>query len=340
MDGMNICFYSGVRRPEHFDMFPGYRTDVEILYSLGFTVHASKRLLDVSFKSDAYVACWPTSGFLPMLLAKVRRKPFLLVAGGDDVVTEYPNFGFWERKPVVRQMIRNTVRQADHVIAVSQHAAQQVRTLGAENVSVVYKAIDADKYTPGTKSETLDFLCIVASLSSHDLRRQPVATVIRALPQVLVRHPRTRLLLIGKPGDGSQQLRDLADRLRVSNAVVFLGSVSAEEKLKHLQAAFGYVQPTTHEAFGAEIAEAMSCGLPVITSPVAAVPEVVGDCGLFADPLDDNGFAAQMVHLLDNPKLAADLGTRARNRVVENFSVEQRQKGFQRIYASIPHFSM
>jgi len=337
---MKICFYSGVRRPEDFDKYSWYRTDVEILTALGFSVHASKRPLDVSLKSDAYFAWWPTSGFLPMLLAKARRKPFHLIAGGDDVVTEYPNFGFWERRPVIRQIIRNTVRQADHVIAVSQHAAQQVRALGAENVSVVYNAIDVETYSPGTRSETRDFVCIVANLSSYYLKRKPVATLIRALPQVLVRHPKARLLLIGKLGEGSDQLRDLAARLRVSDAVVFLGSVSTEEKLKLLKTAFGYVQPTTHEAFGVAIAEAMSCGLPVVTSPVAAVPEVVGDCGLFADPQDDSAFASQIVHLLDNPELAAKMGERARSRIVENFSVEQRQKGFQRIYASIPYFSM
>jgi glycosyltransferase involved in cell wall biosynthesis len=339
---MNICFYSGVRRPEDFDLYSWYGTDVEILKALGFSVHASKRPFDVSLKSDAYLAWWPTSGFLPMLLAKTRRKPFHLIAGGDDVVTEYPNFGFWERKAVVRQMIRNTVRLADHVIAVSQHAAQQVRNLGAGDVSVVYNAIDVDKYAPseGSKPQTQDFLCIVANLSPYYLKRKPVATLIRALPQVLVRHPKARLLLIGKPGEGSEQLRALADRLRVSDAVVFLGSVSAEEKLKLLQTAFGYVQPTTHEAFGVAIAEAMSCGLPVVTSPVAAVPEVVGDCGLFADPLDDSAYASQMASLLDNPEAAAKLGERARNRIIENFSVEQRQKGFQRIYGSIPYFSM
>jgi glycosyltransferase involved in cell wall biosynthesis len=100
------------------------------------------------------------------------------------------------------------------------------------------------------------------------------------------------------------------------------------------------VQPTIHEAFGVATAEAMSCGLPVITSPVAAVPEVVGDCGLFAEPHDDTAFASQMLRLLEKPDLAADLGLRARERIVKNFSVAERQKGFAQIYSSIPYFSM
>jgi len=337
---MKICFYSGVRRPEDFDMYSWYRTDVEILTALGFSVYASKRPLDVSWTSDAYFAWWPTSGLIPMLLAKARRKPFHLVAGGDDVVTQIPNFGYWQRNSAVRQMIRNTVRQSDHIIAVSEHAAEQVRTLGAKKVSVVYNAVDVERYCPGERGGNRDFVCIAAQLSNYYLRRKPIATLIRALPQVLVQHPDARLVVIGRSGEGSASLHDLAERLRVSHAVSFLGSVSAQEKLRRLQSAFAYVQPTIHEAFGVATAEAMSCGLPVITSPVAAVPEVVGDCGLFAEPHDDTAFASQMLRLLEKPDLAADLGRRARERIVQNFSVAERQKGFAQIYSSIPYFSM
>jgi glycosyltransferase involved in cell wall biosynthesis len=337
---MNICFYSGVRTAQDFELYPWYKTDVEILQQLGFSVHASKRTFDISWGSDAYFAWWPTSGFMPMLVAKGRRKPFFLVAGGDDVVTAFPDFGYWARPAVVRKMIRSTVRQADHIIAVSEHAAEQTRALGASNVSVVYNAIDVERYCPGEKSEMRDFVCIAARLSPYYLRRKPIATLIRALPQVLVRAPHARLIVIGKADEGTTQLHELADRLRVTHAVVFLGSVSDDEKLRLLQSAFAYVQPTMHEAFGVAIAEAMSCGLPVITSPVAAVPEVVGDCGLFADPHDHDAFAGHMLRLLENPQLAADLGQRARDRIVTRFTLDQRRKGFERICSSIPDFSV
>jgi glycosyltransferase involved in cell wall biosynthesis len=335
---MRICFYSGVKRPHDLEIYPWYRTDVEILSGLGFSVHASKRPLDVSLTSDAYFAWWPTSGFLPMLLAKARGKPFHLIAGGDDVVTQHPNFGFWARNPLVRGMIRNTVRRADQVIAVSEHAADQARLLGAKNVSVVYNAIDIEKYNPGKRTEGRDFLCMVAELSPYYLRRKRIATLIKAMPKVLSNYPDVRLLLIGRPAEGLSELQALGDRLGVSHAVVFLGSVTAEEKLRRLQSAFAYLQPTIHEAFGVAIAEAMSCGVPVVTSPVAAVPEVVGDCGLFAQPDDAEGFADCMLRLLRDPEFAACLGKRGRDRVVKQFSVNERRKGFERIYRSIPYF--
>ena len=274
-----------------------------------------------------------------MAVAKARRKPFLLIAGGDDVVTEFPNFGYWERNPLVRQMIKTTVTQADHVIAVSQHAAEQAKALGARHVSVVYNAIDVNTFSPGPgvrSGSGRDILCIVAQLNQYYLRRKPVATLMKALPQVLSRHPATRLLVIGKQADGYSDLQRLALDLGVSNATLFLGQVTPEEKLEHLRSAFAYVQPTIHEAFGVAIAEAMSCGVPVVTSPVAAVPEVVGECGLFADPHDPVEFSKQILYLLDNPNSAAALGRRSRERIVECFSVAQRRSGLDRVLSQLP----
>ena len=165
----SVCFYSGVLHPRDFNTYPWYATDVTILKDLGFDVSASKRRFDISLRSDFYLAWWPTSGTFPMAVAKARRKPFLLIAGGDDVVTEFPNFGYWERNPLVRQMIKTTVTQADHVIAVSQHAAEQAEALGARHVSVVYNAIDVNTFSPAPMEVRSgggrDILCIVAQLN-------------------------------------------------------------------------------------------------------------------------------------------------------------------------------
>ena len=335
----SICFYSGVRHPKDFNTYPWYETDVQILRSLGYDVYASRRRFDISLRSHLYLAWWPTSGMLPMTVAKTRRKPFLLIAGGDDVVTQFPNFGYWERSPVVRRMIKATVTRADHVIAVSQHAAEQVKALGAPRVSVVYNAINVEMFSPGTVGNLSnggrDFLCIVAQLNGYYLRRKPIETLIKALPKVLARHPATRLLIIGRQAEGYSELQSLAASLGVSNALQFLGQVTPEEKLQRLRSAFAYVQPTTHEAFGVAIAEAMSCGVPVVTSPVAAVPEVVGDCGLFADPHDPEAFSKQMLYLLDNPDSAAELGRRARERVVGRFSVAERRRGLETLLSQV-----
>lgn len=336
-----VCFYSGVRRPEDFDRYAWYANDVRILRDLGFAVHVSKHTLDVSLRSDLYLAWWPTSGILPLTVARSRRKPFVLIAGGDDVVSRYEGaerFGYWRRSAVTRGIIKTTLRQADHVVAVSQHIAEEAQALGAKRVSVVHNAIDIDRLSPASpvkEKSQLDLVCIVAQLSKYYLWRKPVATLLRALPQVLARHPSARLLVIGRPEDGYPALSNLAAELNVESAVRFLGSISEDEKVAVLRSAFAYVQPTIHEAFGVAIAEAMSCGLPVVTSPAGAVPEVAGDCGLYADADDAAGFSEQILYLMDNAGLAAELGRRARERVVARFSISQRRRGLGSVLSEI-----
>ena len=58
--------------------------------------------------------------------------------------------------------------------------------------------------------------------------------------------------------------------------------------------------PSWYEGFGLPPAEAMACGLPVVTSRVASLPEVVGDAGLMVSPSDVRGLADAVAALLDN----------------------------------------
>ena len=72
--------------------------------------------------------------------------------------------------------------------------------------------------------------------------------------------------------------------------------------------------PSLYEGFGLPAAEAMACGLPVVTSDRSSLPEVVGDAGLLCDPEDRAGLAGELRRLIAEPALARELGERARRR--------------------------
>ncbi|MGC8758214.1 MAG: glycosyltransferase, partial [Caldisericaceae bacterium] len=79
------------------------------------------------------------------------------------------------------------------------------------------------------------------------------------------------------------------------------------------------------------IAEAMSCGVPVVTSKVGAVEEVVGNCGIYVDSNNENEISNAVISLLINPELRGEMGKCARERIVENFSYEIRKKRIETI---------
>jgi glycosyltransferase involved in cell wall biosynthesis len=135
------------------------------------------------------------------------------------------------------------------------------------------------------------------------------------------RAQRPELLLV-VAGDGPQRadLERAARVLGIENAVRFVGYVDEQRKLALLQTANLFVFPSLLEGFGMVVAEAMACGLPVISSNAASLPEVTGDAALTANPHDRNAFTAALVQMTDNPDLRLRLAAEGQARVRTLFS--------------------
>ncbi len=79
-------------------------------------------------------------------------------------------------------------------------------------------------------------------------------------------------------------------------------------------AARAFVYPSLYEGFGLPPLEAMSCGVPVVTSQAGSLPEVVGSAAILVDPRDEAELAAGLSRILRDDVLAADLATRGLDR--------------------------
>src|SRR6266705_2628065 len=123
-------------------------------------------------------------------------------------------------------------------------------------------------------------------------------------------------------GDGSERKsrEELALKWRLTPRVRFLGSVPPSELDAILARAAVVVVPSLGgEVFGLVVAENMLRGLPVLASDLGAFAEVIGDAGLLFRTGDAEDLARRLAMLLRDPALAADLGVRARQRVLDFF---------------------
>ena len=68
-----------------------------------------------------------------------------------------------------------------------------------------------------------------------------------------------------------------------------------------------FVYPSLYEGFGIPVAEAMACGVPVITSNVSSLPEIVGDAGILVPPTDTGALADALQALLTDDALHSRL---------------------------------
>ncbi|WP_158275486.1 glycosyltransferase family 1 protein [Maritimibacter sp. 55A14] len=148
-------------------------------------------------------------------------------------------------------------------------------------------------------------------------RHKNVLRLIEAMPAILDHVPGLRLAIVGRTAgarfwDNVEELQaSAAADARRSGSIVFTGEIDDAELAELLNTADALVFPSLWEGFGLPALEAMSCGTPVLSSDRGSLPEVVGDGGLYFDPLSVEDLAAQAVRLLTEPGLQADLAGKA-----------------------------
>lgn len=121
------------------------------------------------------------------------------------------------------------------------------------------------------------------------------------------------LVLAGGRGWLTQELEQELNRPELAGKVRMLGYVSDQELTWLYRHCLGFVYPSLDEGFGMPVLEAMSLGAAVITSNVAALPEVAGDAALLVDPLNEEQLAQAMLRLAADPDLRQELGQKAGN---------------------------
>jgi glycosyltransferase involved in cell wall biosynthesis len=124
------------------------------------------------------------------------------------------------------------------------------------------------------------------------------------------------------------------NRITKEGPLTSVGSVSLQDMPQRYREMDILLMPTVREGFGLSIAEAMSCGLPVVASDCSAIPELVDDgLGGFLCPVGDVDSFAQKINLLANsPQLRKEMGEYNRAKVEKLFTVERMVAEYQRLF--------
>jgi len=112
-----------------------------------------------------------------------------------------------------------------------------------------------------------------------------------------------KLVVCGGKGWNDSQIYELAQPLVKKGQLVFTGFVSDRDLSKLYEDALLFIYPSLYEGFGFPIAEAMSFGLPVISSNISSMPEVAGDAGLLIDPNSPEDIAKAVERVINDNDL-------------------------------------
>jgi glycosyltransferase involved in cell wall biosynthesis len=139
------------------------------------------------------------------------------------------------------------------------------------------------------------------------------------------------LVIAGGKGWLADPIYARVEELGLHDRVRFVGYVPEEEKRLWYNAATCFCYPSLYEGFGLPPLEAMACGVPVITSDAASLPEVVGDAGLTVSALDTSALSEALRQVLLYPNVHADLAARGRARALR-FSWSEAARQTAQIY--------
>ncbi len=212
---------------------------------------------------------------------------------------------------------RRSLRLATKVVAISDYTKERMMQhfdISADKIDVVHIGFIA----PPTQKESIPvpehFFLFAGALKE----RKNVAGVIRAFAAFYQSNKDFFLLIAGtKRGTYFESLVALAKELGVEDRIRFVGYVTNEQLAYLYEKAAALVFPSFIEGFGMPVLEAMSVGLPVITSKEGALAEVAGSAALLVDPKEPEDIARAMHLLIQESNKREELRTRGFARAAE-----------------------
>lgn len=122
------------------------------------------------------------------------------------------------------------------------------------------------------------------------------------------------LFVVGTNAEVRAEIQREAEPLGLISKIVIAPYLTDEQLIAAYRGASAYLDPTLYEGFGMQLIEAMACGVPVLSSRITSVPEIVRDAGLLFNPQDTSGFANGLSSIFNDAKLKDSLIQRGKKR--------------------------
>jgi len=243
-------------------------------------------------------------GFLPIIIGitagKLLHKRAVVTYHGGHVDLFLNRWGFLA-KPFLRSAESITVPSGYMKTALEKHGI---------NSTVVPNILDIGRFPYKERNGVTSKLLIVKHL--EDVYN--VEMGIRAFKQVKESFPDAELRIVGS-GSLEKELKVLVEGLGLKDSIIFLGSVDHQRINKVYGESDIFLNCSRAESFGMVILEAMASGLPVVSTNVGGIPDIVKDgvTGFLVESDDSKGMAEKVLYLLRNSKKSSSVSEEGRN---------------------------
>jgi glycosyltransferase involved in cell wall biosynthesis len=267
------------------------------------------------------------------------------LAGSSHVLFSWENLERVPRNRAQRAAERALLGRLDGVVAGSEAATGRLGSRGFDGPTAVapQSGVDTAQFRPDVSAESVyEDLGIPADVpvllyAGRLAAEKGLETLVEAFAAV---DPDAHLALVGS-GPLDDALAAATRSRGISGSVTLVTERQPYARMPAIlgaASAFAYPSETTAEwaeQFGYSVAEAMSCGVPVVVSDCGALPTVVGDAGRVVPEGDADALAGALTEVLADPELRDRLGEQGRKRVVDRFSLDAVADAHLRLFARV-----
>lgn len=297
------------------------RKDFYFLFKRKIADYRIKEYL-LKIQPDVIYIEYGNNAVLVSNIIEALQIPYIVHYHGRDVTSLTNNI---EYTKLLKMIFMNSNRS----ISCSNYISRRLDLLGCPNKKnlTVYNSVEIpEKIRPNNKSPHPSLIFIGRLVN----KKNPFA-LIKAFSLVLLKFPDTILTIIGNGPLYSKVIEYIND-LGIKNNIILLGSKPHKEALEILAANWIYVQHSVtayngdEEGFPTTILEAMSYGLPVVSTIHSGITEQImdGQNGYLVQEYDFESMARKIIFLLNNQNKIRELGENGREVVSNKYSMRNR----------------
>jgi glycosyltransferase involved in cell wall biosynthesis len=253
----------------------------------------------------------------------IRSEPYSRLNANEKFMVSFNWF--------LRIFEEKMLERANKIIAVSHFTKRELLEyykVPEEKIRVIHNGVDVNKFKPAQDKRKVkeelgfnpDDLTILSVGRLY--ARKGLFTLIESMPAIVKRFKNAKFIISGKgQSDEMRKLLAHAEKIGVKGSIIFTGYYPDKKLPKLYQAADVFAFSTFYEHHPFAVLEALSTGLPVVTTSVGGIPETIesGKNGFLVEPFNPKQFADRILYLLEHPAEAAEMGLLARQTILERF---------------------
>lgn len=252
-------------------------------------------------------------------VSRMTGLPFSFTAHAKDI---------YQRKLNPGDLLARKLRAARFVATCTAANRKYLKQVcpECEVVHTIYHGLDTESFVPAHGTPSNIQAPLVLSVGRF-VEKKGFSYLVEACARLTSQGTALRCLIVGEDGAEYARIKGLIEASGLQNVISLKGSVSQEELRQLYAAADLFVLPCQvmddgdRDGIPNVLAEAMAMGLPVVSTAISGIPEIVthGHDGLLVPERDSLALAAAIERLLASPQLRADLGRAARAKICTVF---------------------